>query len=265
MIRKYTKQDHEQLMPFLLNEPSFNLFIIGDIENFGYDEDFQEIWVEQDEVGAIRAVLLRYYHHFVMSAPAEFDAAGFAGIIKQYEMDMLSGKKETIDHLLSTDAFYGARVRTMYFAELKTANQLDQSLDTTMVKRATVDDVERIFTLRTKIAEFPSTPNTKKSMEKTLKTGSGRTYFVEDPATGAILSSASTTAENSASAMIVGVQTDPDQREKGYASRVMNALCRDVLAEAKTLCLFYDNPKAGKIYLRLGFEEIGLWSMVDFS
>jgi predicted GNAT family acetyltransferase len=41
----------------------------------------------------------------------------------------------------------------------------------------------------------------------------------------------------------------------------MNALCLDVLAEGKTLCLFYDNPKAGSIYKRLGFKDIGFWSM----
>ncbi|MBZ9687115.1 hypothetical protein G9F72_012350 [Clostridium estertheticum] len=28
-----------------------------------------------------------------------------------------------------------------------------------------------------------------------------------------------------------------------------------------TLCLFYDNPSAGKIYKSLGFEEIGFWSL----
>jgi hypothetical protein len=30
------------------------------------------------------------------------------------------------------------------------------------------------------------------------------------------------------------------------------------------LCLFYDNPLAGAIYHRLGFETIGRWGMMKY-
>ncbi len=49
MIQRLTKHDHDQLFSFLQKELSFNLFIIGDIESFRYDADFQEIWGELDE------------------------------------------------------------------------------------------------------------------------------------------------------------------------------------------------------------------------
>lgn len=35
MIRKLTKRDHEQVLAFLKEEISINLFILGDIEAFG--------------------------------------------------------------------------------------------------------------------------------------------------------------------------------------------------------------------------------------
>lgn len=44
MIRKLTKKDHEQVFSFLKEEVALNLFIIGDIEAFGYETDFQELW-----------------------------------------------------------------------------------------------------------------------------------------------------------------------------------------------------------------------------
>ncbi|COE77517.1 Predicted acetyltransferase [Streptococcus pneumoniae] len=44
MIRKLTKKDHEQVFAYLKEEAALNLFIIGDIEAFGYDTDFQELW-----------------------------------------------------------------------------------------------------------------------------------------------------------------------------------------------------------------------------
>ena len=64
-------------------------------------------------------------------------------------------------------------------------------------------------------------------------------------------------AENSKSAMIVGVAT-----RKGYMSKCLSKLCNDLLERNKFLCLFYDNPKAGKVYHKLGFKEIGIWTML---
>lgn len=28
------------------------------------------------------------------------------------------------------------------------------------------------------------------------------------------------------------------------------------------ICLFYDNPRAGSIYRALGFEDVGMWTMI---
>ncbi|MGP4075489.1 GNAT family N-acetyltransferase [Halobacillus sp. K22] len=66
------------------------------------------------------------------------------------------------------------------------------------------------------------------------------------------------------SAMVVGVCTHPEHKNQGYASVCMTKLCQELLAEGKMLCLFYDNPEAGSIYKRLGFEDIGKWMMHVF-
>jgi len=51
MIKKLTATDHEQVMEFLMDKPSLNLFIIGDIEAFGYDSEFQELWGDFSKSG----------------------------------------------------------------------------------------------------------------------------------------------------------------------------------------------------------------------
>ena len=61
MIRKLYDFDHQALMDFVLREPSYNLFFIGDVEHFGYNKDFQELWA-QFEDGQIQAILLRHSH-----------------------------------------------------------------------------------------------------------------------------------------------------------------------------------------------------------
>ena len=44
MIKKINSRiDHEQVFSFLKEEVAMNLFIIGDIEAFGYDTDFSRV------------------------------------------------------------------------------------------------------------------------------------------------------------------------------------------------------------------------------
>lgn len=45
----------------------------------------------------------------------------------------------------------------------------------------------------------------------------------------------------------------------------MVKLCDQLLKEEKELCLFYDNPEAGNIYRRIGFEDIGLWMLYSYE
>nr|WP_304362706.1 GNAT family N-acetyltransferase [Bacillus pseudomycoides] len=63
------------------------------------------------------------------------------------------------------------------------------------------------------------------------------------------------------SAMVVGVCTHPSHRGRGYASLILQKMIWDFTQEGRTLCLFYNNPAAGRIYKRLGFKDIGTWTM----
>jgi uncharacterized protein len=259
MIRRLTNHDHDQLFSFLQKEPSFNLFIIGDIESFGYDADFQEIWGELDETGSLKAVLLRYYNSFIPYAQGDFDVEGFAALIRQTSDSsfILSGKSAIVEQFEQWLPLGNKRVT--YFCECDTdeyANKMDHSIE---IKEATLEDVDRIIELRQRIVEFATTPRAREMLAKSLETKTGRTYYIEQ--NGNMVAAASTTAENSLSAMIVGVCTDEAHRQKGYASAIVAKLIRDLLSEGKTLCLFYDNPKAGSIYKRLGFRDIGTWTM----
>ncbi len=62
--------------------------------------------------------------------------------------------------------------------------------------------------------------------------------------------------------LIGGVFTNPASRGKGYAAACTAALCLDLQRDGKMPCLFYENPVAGRVYRRLGFEEIGQWGVL---
>ena len=73
---------------------------------------------------------------------------------------------------------------------------------------------------------------------------------------------AETTAENSVSAMVVGVATLPGWRGRGFARACVHAAAAHSFAAGRRyLCLFYDSPAAGRIYHALGFADVGRFGM----
>ncbi|MBY6036410.1 GNAT family N-acetyltransferase [Fictibacillus nanhaiensis] len=258
MIVKTDHTWHEKVMDYLSEEPALNLFILADIENFGYETDFQEIWADVDRAGDIQGILLRYLGNYLPYGKDTINAAEFSKIINNdTSYEMLSGKKEIVEQFYPYVQF--TRTKETFFAELKDNSLLKEEIKREGIQQAELHDVDDLMALKKQIVEFSIGETARQSLEQALKTKTGRTYFIKEGET--IVSCASTTAENSLSAMIVGVCSHPDKRGQGLASLCMDALCQDVLAEGKTLCLFYDNPKAGSIYKRLGFKDIGFWSM----
>lgn len=260
MIRKLTEQDRAEVLSLAGKEAALNLFLIADVENFGFGQEFQDLWGEFGPDRRLTAVLLRYERSYIPYAEGSFDAAGFAEImLKDPEMAMMSGGGQLVEPFQSLIPF--RKQKKMFFAELRQirdASGLKE--DGYSVRRATPMDVEGICRLTDLIEEFEVDPeSSRSSLTRTLETGTGRTYFVEHE--GKVIATASSTAENSMSAMVVSVATHPDYRGRGLASKAVTRLCADLVNEGKSLCLFYDNPDAASIYKRIGFQDIGSWIM----
>ncbi|EOP73121.1 hypothetical protein KOW_00531 [Bacillus cereus VDM006] len=103
----------------------------------------------------------------------------------------------------------------MYFCECKDDTALPKTMLHTAITLATIDDVEQIMKLRSNIEEFPQTGQSEKILRQSLEANTGRTYYIEKK--GEIISSASTSAENSLSAMVVGVCTHSNYRVRDRA------------------------------------------------
>ncbi|MGG2092426.1 GNAT family N-acetyltransferase [Bacillus sp. S13(2024)] len=259
MIRKLTKQEHQQVLSFLKKEAAFNLFLIGDIEAFGYDQDFQELWGQFTIENKLQAVLLRFHDSFIAYAETSFQPEAFIDQFTNHDYIKLSGKSEVVEQFENLDNLNLGKKLHSYFCECTTDKQLVTDINKEDIKIATVADVDRIMHLRKQIAEFKMANNAGKLLLQAIETNTGRTYYIEE--NGEIIACASTSAENSLSAMVVGVCTHSNHRGKGYASQIISKMIQDFIAEGRTLCLFYSNPAAGRIYKRLGFKDIGTWTM----
>lgn len=267
MIRKLTVKDNELVMKLVLPEASINLFIIGDIEMYGYDTDFQELWGDFDPHDNLRAVLLHYYNDFIVYGLKGYDAKGLVDIIEGYEnRGIISGEQETLK-FVQPYLKGNYHNKATYFAECrKETLKLSGGQDLrTRVKCATPEDAIMLTELMCGMEEFTvkNADEQAERMMKNIQDKAGRYYLIEED--GKVVSMVATAAENSKSAMLVGVCTTPQYRKKGYTTAIMSNMLQDLLEEKESVCLFYDNPKAGSIYKRSGFVDIGMWTMLVYE
>ncbi|BES64294.1 GNAT family N-acetyltransferase [Gottschalkiaceae bacterium SANA] len=258
MLEQLHQIHAKEVEDFLGQAPGFALFIIGDIENFGYDSSFQTIWGDRDDHGALQAVLLRYYTNYVIYAPGAYDAERVAAKIQENsEWTNINGWAEAIRQVMPY--VEEGESKEMYFAECKELERAYPIPES--VVEADFDDIEGILTLRGTIQEFSQSKDGAKLMRHKMETKSGREVICKID--GKVVAGAATTAENSQSAMVVAVCTDPAYRKHGYASACVTKLAKDYVVLGKRLYLFYDNPNAGRIYNRIGFHEIGKYTMIQ--
>ncbi|MFY4774163.1 hypothetical protein [Metabacillus sp. RGM 3146] len=118
MIRQLTEKDHEQCMNFVSQKAAENLFIIGDIEAYGYEQPFQKIWGEFDSNGELKAVLLKYEANYLPFASGRFNAEAFSEIMKNDpDWKMLSGLEEVTAQLEPHLVFNEEKKKKLYYAK----------------------------------------------------------------------------------------------------------------------------------------------------
>lgn len=246
MMRQCFEKDRSLVMEYLNKDRVLNLFFVGDINNYGFENDFQKIFIDEEDE-RIKAVYLIYYNNLLISSYSkEINQEFVHNTIKEYKIVNISGEQSVID----TIDLSGIQNDDCYFCKMvKTPEISDETIEI-----AKIEDVEEISGVLKSVFNQDS-----QGMKRDIEDGTGRTYFLRKD--GKIISVASSTAETDGLAMIIGVATLEEYRGHGYASEIMKKLCMDLLREDKVPCLFYNNPAAGRIYHRIGFEDIGRWAL----
>lgn len=253
MILKVNDTYHRKVMNYLKKEPDFNLFIIGDIERYGYDNYFLDIWAGIDKKGRIEGVLLRYFEYLIFYSQGNFNIDEFSELINSLNYIEISGKLELLKKLQPKLNIYPKRI--VNFCVLDSINKLDDNGIKIKPKKIRFGNINKVAKLYESIDEFENT--TVENIKNGLKTGRG--YCIE--INKKVVAMAKSTLETRTHAMIVGVGTHPDFRNKGLATKCVVKICKEIISENKTPCLFYDNIEAGKIYNKLGFKEKGYWGI----
>ncbi|HQN27869.1 MAG TPA: GNAT family N-acetyltransferase [Mesotoga sp.] len=249
-MRRISGKEWKMLIPFLSVEREFNVFMIGDIENTVPEAEHMEIFID-GELENPTGVLLRYYRFFVVYSSERMDHAEAAAIIKDFGKGIaLSGKADCIDAIATHLREITKEEATMHLAVLKEPNLEKNDLP---IRRATMSDARELLALLNSIEEFQATEE--ESFLSSLESGTSRRYIVE--MNSRIVSTATSTAETSDMAMIIGVATHKDYRKQGLASKVMSRLCSDLLAWERLLVCSMITPKPERSTTGLAFAKSG--------
>ncbi len=266
MIRKISIKDNKEVLKFLEREKEFNLFIIGDIENFGYESNFMQLFAEYESEEIVSCIL--FYRDNVVYYTVKSDTSReVVDLINAFDYKIINGKQEVINQIKDSASYN--MCREDYFVKISEL-KVDSEKDYVVKKATSVDELTGIFSLLSTIDEFKYkgaddyvfNQFINSNMYKLEESTSDSVYYIEDE-DGSVISTAATSASNTYSAMIVGVATDKNRRGEGLATKIICELSKEYLSNGKSLCLFYDNPKAGSIYRRVGFEDIGKWTMLN--
>ncbi len=258
MFVKVNNENKDIMMHYIKKEPSINLFIIGDVEQFGLEVNFLDVYLQYNH-DIITSCILRYYQNIIVYSDSnDFNEQEMVSLIQSFSYARISGKKSVIDKIVPYLDNVN-KIDECYFCELNESNKL---IDTHKnVKKANKEDVSRIYPLMIHVGF--SAPSYIESNRRKIESEAGRIYYCEDDK-GNVIASAATAIETSVSAIIGGVGTHLNYRQQGFASQIVSKLCFDLLSEKKKPCLFFSNPDAGKIYHRLGFVDIDKWTMIIF-
>lgn len=258
MIRTITEADIAQLVELLETAPAHNLYLLGNLETLGFSADFCHFWGDFDEANGLRGVINRYMTGWSIFGRPDADWAGLMTLLDQDDhatrlQDNPGGIESVVGFLRRK------RVVAIHDEELMTLNPADFRPALipagVQVRRATLDDLPALIAF---YADAGDMSRSAQGVERPLRD----TCVWAASERGRIVAAALVNAETAHAAMIGGVYTPPEERNRGLNSAVCSVLCAQLLALDKQPTLYWKNPAAGAVYRKLGFRPDGRWRSI---
>ena len=99
MIQRLNNTYHKKVIEYLYREKEVNIFLISDIERYGYDSYFFSIYGGINKKGEIEGLLLKCFEFIIFYAYDEFDVDEFASFINESDCEEVCCKSEVLEKL----------------------------------------------------------------------------------------------------------------------------------------------------------------------
>ncbi|MGP1907788.1 GNAT family N-acetyltransferase [Metabacillus sp. JX24] len=258
MAIKLLKQEQvSQAAAFLEKDHDVNALIAEDLKD-------EQIRVYGQYQGPELTALLIVYPEkiYFCSSVIPADIEAFIPVIQKTGIRRIFGKQELIEALKKI-------VKTEIESDsvmMKYDNRAAGSVSGEVCKITSLDECRRLYRLFMQVEEYKMTgPNEAffaGEQYESILSGKLSVYYVEE--NGTMAATAGIFTDHEKTAVIAGVATPTKYRRKGYASKVIERICRDFGTE-RELYLFYNNPDAENLYKKLGFYETAKWKVIGIS
>ena len=261
MIRRLEEGDRASLVSLLMAAPPHNLYLLGNVEANGFDADFCEFFGDVVD-GQVRGVVNRYMNGWTVFGGADADWVGLGGVVDRHAVvadrlqDNPGGVKSFLPYLQN---YTQASLTEDHLMEVPPNGLQPQTARAGfVVRKAALDDLAGLVRLYGEAADMTRTPA---AVERPLR--DRRVWLALKD--GEVVAAALTNAETNELGMIGGVFTAPAWRGYGLSQAVCSGLCVELIETGRQPVLYWHNPAAGHVYVKLGFRPIGMWRSVRLT
>ncbi|MBU4693009.1 GNAT family N-acetyltransferase [Mycoplasma sp. CSL7491-lung] len=257
-FKKAIEKDKEVILKLLYNDdPIQYLFLISDIEEFGLHSEVTETYF----VDEYKVIIMRFYNNLLIYSKEDFKFNIYSLIKfikdKKIKNIIYSSTIRNDLEIAMTNNFNNFRVREEYILKINKEKFYDlNNLEDLSSKIIEEKDLQNVINSRKRIKEFEGLSSQALDIDY-LKTSLNKGYykgFIKYE-NDIVISHASVSAQIKNVAMLGGVFTLEEYRKKGHAKDCVLKLSDYLLKNNYTPVLFFDNPHAGNLYYKLGFED----------
>lgn len=258
------KSREPSLLEYLKEEAVYNTFLLADIVNYGFDKEFQTIYGDMEDDG-LKGVYLKFYSNLIVySRKNKIEKQFLKTWFQDWKPKVIMGKSSMVKEIHKLLPDYNYKEEPLYLLDSKENLEKSWLRENTIpegtIKKAGIEDVDRIYEFLMKIEEFKALYGSREMIEERFKTGDGVHYIMEK--NGEIIGHANSTAKSLYTVMIGGVATAPKERRKGVAGNLVYTIAKEILDQGRKPCLFNKREAEHNVYVRLGFQKAGTWGVM---
>ncbi|MFI3257790.1 MAG: GNAT family N-acetyltransferase [Spirochaetales bacterium] len=273
MITQLTSKDIPAIKDYLSQDAEQNLFFLADIENYSLDDSENiEVFANVPEHTSEQwdFLLLRYFTvAIIYSRHNHFNVDTAVRILKTFPiLDSIGGKDEIVCPLKDFFPTYRFRPCTLLTCTRKTLQNHTLPVNSD-VKLCTVssDESDDLVDFYLSIDEFAKNyagqeERFRERTRENLKKDS-TAYVFKDIHNKKIIASVQAGAQCSTGTMLLGIATHNMYRKRRLATNLILHACADQFQKGRDfISLFFDNPDAESLYKKVGFSNIGTYSVL---
>ena len=255
-MQKLTEKDYQAIMEYTKTNPYVNLFIIGDLEKDGFNDEVQSFYGRYEN-GKLVNITLRYLddslHIYADELNAE-DKEVLQELIDTYNPRDINFGEQTIPFVkdfIKENNFMIEECMLSVYTPNKVAENIPNKESNIKVDQATPEDAPALHSMCEII--FGQNSDRVDRIQTGLTDGTRIAYLVRENEKPVTMATA--VALTNDAGMIISVGTLAEARNKGYAYACVETLCKRLYSDGRRGVLFYSDPIAGSIYHKIGFVD----------